>query len=250
MVKQHKLKKLLDESYEKYYWLGFLLADGHFEEKRLSVSLSSKDFKHLQKFKEYLGIPLNIGTSFSKIKDKKYEYCKISVMDSSTIPLLKQRYCISNTKTYDPPTILNISEDFLFCLFIGFIDGDGCIQKQTGRVDSKITIKCHSSWKPFLKLFNEDVKETKDGYSYIHFTKTSTVRSFKEKAILFNLPILERKWDIIDLNYFSKYEVSNAWQSQAFLLYKQNFTVKEISLTLSKQYITVYNALRRGGYFD
>ena len=79
---------------------------------------------------------------------------------------------------------------------------------------------------------------------------TSVVRAFKEKAILFNLPILERKWDIIDLNYLSKYEVSSAWQSQAFLLYKQNFTVKEISLTLSKQYTTVYNALRRGGYLE
>lgn len=78
----------------------------------------------------------------------------------------------------------------------------------------------------------------------------SVVRAFKEKAILFNLPILERKWDIIDLNYLSKYEVSSAWQSQAFLLYKQNFTVKEISLTLSKQYTTVYNALRRGGYLE
>ena len=33
MIKQHKLKKLLEESYEKYYWLGFLLADGHFEDK-------------------------------------------------------------------------------------------------------------------------------------------------------------------------------------------------------------------------
>lgn len=92
-----------------------------------------------------------------------------------------------------------------------------------------------------------------DNYYKGHMKDLILINGYCEYTSSFDLPTNSefiRKWDIIDLNYLSKYEVSSAWQSQAFLLYKQNFTVKEISLTLSKQYTTVYNALRRGGYLE
>ena len=250
MLKQYKLKKLLEDSYEKYYWLGFLLADGHFEEKRLSVSLSIKDLQHLEKLKTYLDSPINIRKNFSKCDGKMYEYCKLSVMDSLSIPILKKQYLITNKKTYKPPNLLNIPDDFLFCLFIGFIDGDGCIQKQTNRPDCKITIRCHKSWAPILSLFSPNVKKTKDGYIYISFTKTSVIKEFKQKAIQFNLPLLERKWDLVDLNYNSKYEIASAWQSKAVILHKEGISLKDISRILSKKYNTVYIALKRGGHLE
>ena len=250
MIKQHKLKKLLEESCEKYYWLGFLLADGHFEDKRLSVSVSIQDLQHLEKFKTFLESSAIIGRNLSTCNGKKYEYCKLSIMDSFSIPLLKQQYNISNRKTYEPPNLLNIPDDFLFCLFIGFIDGDGSIQKQTNRPDCKITVKCHKSWSSVLSLFNSNVKETKDGYSYISFTKTSVIKEFKQKAIQFNLPLLERKWDLVDLNYNSRYDVALTWQSKAIALYKEGTSLKDIAIALSKKYITIYMALKRGGYLE
>ena len=250
MIKQYKLKKLLEESYEKYYWLGFLLADGHFEDKRLSISLSLQDIQHLEKFKTFLDVSTIIGKNYSICNGKKYAYCKLSVMDSFSIPLLKQQYSITNRKTYEPPVLTSITNDFLFCLFIGFIDGDGCIQKQTNRPDSKITIKCHKSWAQVLSMFNENVKETKDGYSYISFTKTSVIKEFKQKAIDLKLPILERKWDLVDMSYNSKYDTASTWQAKAISLYKESTPLKEIALILSKKYTTVYMALKRGGYLE
>ena len=138
----------------------------------------------------------------------------------------------------------------MFCLFIGFIDGDGSIQKQTNRPDCKITVKCHKSWSSVLSLFNSNVKETKDGYSYISFTKTSVIKEFKQKAIQFKLPLLKRKWDLVDLNYSSKYDVALIWQSKAIALYKEGISLKDIAIILSKKYTTIYMALKRGGHLE
>lgn len=171
-------------------------------------------------------------------------------MDTHTVPILRKTFNIVNAKTYNPPTLDNIPEEFLFCLFIGFIDGDGNIRKQTDRQDSKIMIKCHKSWEDVLALFNKNVKETKDGYVYITFTKTSDVRGFKQRALDLSLPILERKWDVIDLNYRSKYEIASEWHGQALKLFNKGYRVCQIAKEMSKNYSTVFMFLKKGGYFD
>lgn len=50
------LSKLLEDTPEKWYWLGFLFADGHLSMRgRLALSLAKKDKEHLEKFSEYMG---------------------------------------------------------------------------------------------------------------------------------------------------------------------------------------------------
>lgn len=75
-----KLYKLLENSPEAYYWLGFLFADGHFtQSNRLILSLSIKDKEQLEKFIKFIGIQLPI-----KIKNNQ---CRIAVMDVDTLSI-------------------------------------------------------------------------------------------------------------------------------------------------------------------
>ena len=74
--KNHLRKLLEDTSNDKFYWLGFLLADGHFSEKTLSVEIANKDLEHLEKFKKYLGVNINI---FNR---KNRECSSLNITDS------------------------------------------------------------------------------------------------------------------------------------------------------------------------
>jgi len=48
--------KLINGSNESLYWIGFCLADGHFNEKskQLQINLAIKDFKHLKKLAKFI----------------------------------------------------------------------------------------------------------------------------------------------------------------------------------------------------
>ena len=54
----------------------------------------------------------------------------------------------------------------------------------------------------------------------------------------------------MDLNYSSKYDVALIWQSKAIALYKEGYSLKDIALTLSKKYITIYMSIKRGCYLE
>ena len=47
---------------EKAYWLGFLYADGYVNanEDKIELCLAEKDFHHLEKFKNFIGLPNKI----------------------------------------------------------------------------------------------------------------------------------------------------------------------------------------------
>ena len=92
-------------------------------------------------------------------------------------------------------------------MIIGFIDGDGYISKK-----GELTIKCDLNWKILLEYFHEfltnekrSFDKTKDDLSiiYIRFSK---MREIKKQAIKLSLPIMDRKWERIDVNRILKSE--------------------------------------------
>ncbi len=130
-------KILLEETNETYYWLGFLMADGHFSENRLSLTLGIKDVNHLEKFAKFIGCNLRIYETNTSV----------SLMDTKYIPKIREKFNIVNDKTYNPCNISNINNyDLLMSLIIGFIDGDGSIRLVYKRKDASLAVKCHSSW--------------------------------------------------------------------------------------------------------
>lgn len=206
MLKQkRKLETLLEESLESFYWLGFLLADGYFmKSNRIRVVLADKDKQHLQKFCDFVRAG-RVVTKDKFIEERNFKFCNWSVMDTHTVSLLKNKYSISHNKTENPPDLNSLNDDQKFALFIGFIDGDGCIAKQSGRLDSRLQIQCHRSWKDVLEFLSDvKVKINSRGYSLLSITNNEILRKMKQRAIALGLPFLDRKWDVIDLSLTSR----------------------------------------------
>lgn len=195
-------KILLEETYVSYYWIGFLLADGHFSKKyRLKLSLSIKDNDHIKKFAEYINASIIYEASH-------LGYPAVTIMDSFNIKNIMKKFDINSNKTYNPPDLnifKNISDDLMFCLICGFIDGDGCIRKQYNRDDVVISIKIHNSWDKILKYFfiflqkyfNIEMKSKLhyiDNCVYLLLSNNKLIKEMKKKIILFSLPVMDRKW--------------------------------------------------------
>ena len=148
---------------------------------------------------------------------------------------------------YNPPkTISYFSYEHQIALLAGFIDGDGCIRHPSkNRKDFILTIKVHSSWLNILAEFNSLIcdknfcKINSAGYAVLTITNSEYLKKLKKQLLQLNLPLLNRKWDIIDLNYTSKYVQSNINKELVMKLYNNGLTYKEIINTtgLSKSYI-------------
>lgn len=209
----HDLSCLLENSPISYYWIGFLLADGHFSKYKISLSLSNKDKSHLIKYKKYI-------KSKNKIYNDPRGFCGIDCSDSNIVPEIIKKFDISNRKTYNPPNLLDIDKGLLFPLIIGFIDGDGTIWKYPNKNSFGLSVRCHKSWLKNLSLFHDSLYEIfneplsnnrkktlkgahlvspKNSYSQSDIAKFqiqrhSLLKKIKSKAQETDLPILERKW--------------------------------------------------------
>ena len=236
------LEKLLDESNEAYYWIGFILADGSIINNRLSVELCEKDKEHIHKLGEYLEYSGSYGP-----KDKRLA-CK----NSDIIPLIKEKFDIHDNKTYNPPkTLSNFTEIQKLCLLIGFIDGDGNISHPNKRPDFFLRIKNHSSWKPILEEFSiiitgtsESVKINNQGYAELRITNSATLQKLKTKMLNLSIPYMKRKWDIIDMDFVSKYKTAEILRNKVISLYKESFSKKDISEKCETSLSNVYKIIK------
>jgi hypothetical protein len=247
--------KLLEETPEAYYWIGFLLADGHFSEKRITVELSIKDIKHIRKFAKFISASCSKG--HSKCGGKYYGNCYVKVANSDVVPLLREKFEIYNNKTYRPCNIIKINdEDLLFSLIIGFIDGDGSIRKQSGRQDCQMTIKCCYGWLSNLQFISDTIcqycdlepntsKINKYGYAEVSFTNSIILKFLKAKGKELNLPVLKRKWDRIDENYVSKFEKYKDVLKEVKILIQEGLKVCDISQIVDRSPASIYQMIRK-----
>lgn len=236
------LSPLLEETPEAYYWIGFLLADGHFENGRVNFHLALKDSDQVKKF-----------ANFIKWSGNFYDRVELGIgfaaKHTEVVEELCKKFDIKQNKTYNPPkTILNHDKELLKCLLIGFIDGDGNIDNQYKRKDCFIRIKVHKSWDGILKEFCElvgydtkHVRFNKQGYCELYFSDSNIVTELKKKSN--TLPVLSRKWKKIDENYVSRYNTSKVLKEKIIKMLNKNMRNKDISseLGVSASYISNIN---------
>ena len=222
------LSNLLLDTPEAFYWIGFLLADGSFYDNRLKLGLSIKDADHLYKFANFINY-----TGAVYITDKSIS---IACKDVEAVQRIKEKFDIRDRKTYNPPqTILKFDTNLTYALLSGFIDGDGNIKNQSGRKDFCLTIKNHSSWESILKQFNSIItnknltRRDSRGYAKLVISNTEDLKKLKIKALDLNLPILARKWNIIDLNYTSRYITAAELREKVIEAHKTGMKNKEIA---------------------
>ena len=245
------LSILLEDTPETYYWIGFLLADGHFDEKRIVVGLSGRDRDHLEKFAKYI----NYTGKIREVKRPPYDDAvTLSSMDTEVVRKLREKFDIKSNKTSNPPKTLKwIPESLLLCLFAGFIDGDGNISNFHNRKDCFIRIKLHSSWlgilNEFCPLFNErkTASINKKGYAELFLSGFEDVKKLKRIFLEKNLPIMSRKWDKIDLNLKTKYEIKKERDKKIEHLLNEHLKIKDIAKTLGVCESVVYKYIKEYG---
>ena len=232
----NNLSILLEDTPETYYWIGFLLADGHFDEKRIIVGLAEHDRGHLERFAKYISYEGTISTVKKNSYNDVHNAVRLSAMDTEVVTKLREKFDIKSNKTYNPPKTLKwVPEDLFLCLLAGFIDGDGNINNFHNRKDAFIRIKTHSSWLPILKEFGvflkkeNSVKINKNGYAEMLITGYPLIRNLKEKLLSCNLPILSRKWGKIDLNLKTRYETKTENYAKIEKLLQQGIKQMEIA---------------------
>lgn len=214
-----KFKKLIDYSDNiSMYWLGFMIADGHiYNKSNIQINLSIKDKPHLLKIQEHIGdISINLNNS----------QIRATISDRKTASELSNDFKWLSNKTKNPIEIPNfISKDALFSLIIGFIDGDGTINKK-----GHIFIKCDKSWKSNLEYFyyiltgeEKDFDTTSDGLSIVYIVKLKSLFQIKKKAEDLNLPLMFRKWNRIKSRIIKSDKCDIVKE-----LLNMNYTIKEV----------------------
>lgn len=213
-TREYKLEKLLQETPEAYYWIGFILADGYItKDRQISIELSAKDENHLIKYKNFIQKKDHI--KFKKMTNGKLrDMVVVTTSNSQIIPIIINKFDIDIHKTKYPPSNLNNIKnlDLMFSLIIGYIDGDGTISKSP-----YIAVDVHFPWINVHDLFYDSLKKIFPQCEHsprpiINSKKLATLsvgripllQAIKRKALELNLPIMKRKWDRIDLDRKTK----------------------------------------------
>lgn len=250
-----KLSILLEETSETYYWIGFIMADGHLtKNNRLCVNLNALDIHHLEKLKKFISCDKEL------LYQKRSNSYSLHCMDVDIIQKFKIKFNITNNKTTEPCDISSIKDDNLFLSWLaGFIDGDGCIKRLQNRPDCNLTIKVHANWLDNLEYIKQRIVDifkidtpspivNNAGYSRIVISNSKILQALKNRLLTYNIPLLSRKWDIIDLNFISRYEKSRIPTEMIKQAYNITKNINEIckitGLTYEYVYSRVYRVIR------
>lgn len=107
---------------EKAYWLGFLYADGCVgnKEAKIELGLAEKDLKHIEKFRDFIGINNKICY---RETSKSYRYSFRS--QSCKEDLIKQGCVPKKSLILTFPTPEQVPEHLIRHFLRGYFDGDG-----------------------------------------------------------------------------------------------------------------------------
>lgn len=223
---QGNLSNLLYDTPLSYYYIGLLIADGHFSKHSVDISLHEMDRDYLQKYSDYIENKREMSYRGKTYRTTGGQY-RVNISNKELVDKIKNKFDLNNKKTYYPPKLTNIKNnkpDLYFCLLIGYIDGDGCInyrqnKKKDGYRESvTISIRCHQSWvnnliefEDFLYGYFNIQRNNKKEYPKLNkrfeaifsINDMNLILSIKNKIIELGIydNVMHRKWDKIDLNY-------------------------------------------------
>lgn len=218
--RKNHCENLLLQTPEAYYWLGFLLADGGFSIRKMSLTISAKDIEHLHRFREFISSTNNIR------KIAGSECYRFSFTNVKVAKELMQRFSISTNKTKNPSDLFSFTtnQDLIFSLIIGFIDGDGSISLAYNKYP-QLSVVSYESWiNNFIGIFNflhsmfsitptnkppiirtsrTDLPQDKGNFrdfqiANIVITNRPVMRAMYSKVKELDLPVLERKWSKLE----------------------------------------------------
>ena len=193
------MSPLLSGTLQSFVWLGFIAADGHIDKRgALTVYQTIKDLDLIEKLSKYL------KTDYNKFNNSKgfsanIDFFNINLGHKEVGFKIRKMWNITNK----PKTETGINLDFItsndkaISFLIGFICGDGCLNKH-----GYYSILCHSGWyNTFEKLMNKCIDLNND-YSlsitnrgYCEFRlRINSSRFLRQFVINHNLQVSSRKF--------------------------------------------------------
>jgi hypothetical protein len=253
----YDLTKLLENDNESFYWVGFLLADGWFSQnsQQMSLEINNKDYDHLFKFKKFVNFKNEIDHREVKTKTSNNTSCRIRFCDKIVVKQIVNKFHIKPNKTYNPPDINDYESNFnknqILSLIAGYIDGDGSIVK-TPKSDKRVflSIAIHKNWVHILEFFKKYISNRSTIHiwgdmSFLRLGVNSELKTLKTNLTALKLPLLERKWDRIDINHNNSHEKSQNIKIQCLELYNSGKTPKEISQLLNYDLSHTYRIIKK-----
>lgn len=117
----HNFKNIDTE--EKAYWLGFLYADGSVssKENKIELGLAKKDYHHIEKFKNFIGIDNKIcyrKTTKSYRYSFRSQSCKEDLIEKGCVP---KKSLILRYPTYDQLDNIELKDTCLILIMMFLI---------------------------------------------------------------------------------------------------------------------------------
>ena len=252
-TRKSNLSNLLDGTPEAFYWIGLLWADGCISGNTVKLSLTDEILvRKYADFINYTGAP-----KLTVPKNKNWSAVfTVATADNRVAPALINDFGLKPRKTYNPPDIpSHLSNDQLDALIAGFIDGDGSIFGRSP-ISQTLRIPNHKTWRPMLGFFQNriysiagqentsNITLNKKGYAEMKINSYLVVRSLKERFLDLNLPILDRKWDLINLKDIPFQKVVEIKKSQVVSLLSFGCKEREISDVTGISSVRVREILR------
>lgn len=118
--------KMEKDSHNKYYWIGFLAADGNVSNNynEVSIELGKKDKKHLEKIKKFFESDAPI---VDRINNNGSECSKVNFCSKKFAKYLSKYNIIPNKSLMYKIPLNEIPQDYIYDYIRGIFDGDGSL---------------------------------------------------------------------------------------------------------------------------
>ena len=139
------------DSSDKFYWIGFITADGNISKNFLSLSIQLKgeDREHLEKFKKFICSDAPIKEVYTTQGHLSY---KITINSKELCAYLNDFYNVFPNKSLKMVFPDNIPKEYIKDYIRGFFDGDGSIYFTR---KGQPTFSLSSGTKTFLETIKE-----------------------------------------------------------------------------------------------
>ena len=182
---------------EKAYWLGFLYADGSVgsKEDKVELGLAEKDYHHLEKFKNFIGLPNKISYREST-KSYRYSFrsksCKQDLISQGCIP--------KKSLILKFPTEEQVPRELIRHFIRGYFDGDGWFSNtgscfQVGIIGTEDFIKGFLEYAPITKDNKIFIVHREGGAKRYVFSKLEDVTNFLNWIYKDSKIYLDRKYE-------------------------------------------------------
>lgn len=191
---------------EKYYWLGFIAADGSVVGDNLSFVLSKQDMETLERLKKFLDTTYEIHYHKSHYTDEDgivhyFDAVNFKVKSKQIVSDLAL-YGIKQNKTYKNIDYLKfIPDKYKLDFIIGLFDGDGSVSiGNNTSINIAVSKKCTESICEALKGSHIDTSiNNRDAIDVIYVRDKNSRHIFKDLCIkkYKEYGTMERKYQIM-----------------------------------------------------